>query len=94
MNQITITYALTWISTACWIACFWWMHAISRRQDILLKELHEQTARIEKLSVAEHEMIKEVHPVVGEIRESVQQVAQEMRETPNTGHASKSVDQI
>lgn len=82
MNETTIAYGLAWVGTACWAVCFCWMHRISSRQDNLLKELHEQTARIEKLSRVEHDLIREVHPVVGEIKESVQQVAQEIREAP------------
>jgi len=35
----------------------------------MLKELHEMTRRIEKLSEAGHEMIRDVHPQVGEIKE-------------------------
>ncbi|HET9418554.1 MAG TPA: hypothetical protein VFO30_04365 [Chthoniobacterales bacterium] len=67
-------FVLTWVGLACWCVCFWWMHRISSRQDTLLKELHEMTARIEQLSKAEHELIREVHPQVGEIKEHVEDV--------------------
>jgi predicted transcriptional regulator len=40
----------------------------------MLKELHEMTARIERLSKAEHELISEVHPQVSEIKEHVENV--------------------
>jgi hypothetical protein len=50
------------------------MHCISSRQDALLKELHEMTTRIEQLAEAEHELIREVHPQVGEIKEHVEDV--------------------
>jgi hypothetical protein len=40
----------------------------------MLKELHEMTARIEKLSKAEHDLIREVHPKVSEIKEHVENV--------------------
>ena len=40
----------------------------------MLEELHEMTRRIEKLSHAEHDLISEVHPQVGEIKEHVQNV--------------------
>ena len=40
----------------------------------MLQELHGMTSRIEKLSEAEHDLIRQVHPVVGEIKESVQDV--------------------
>jgi uncharacterized Fe-S cluster-containing radical SAM superfamily protein len=62
------------IGTLCWIVCFWWMHRISSRQDGMLKELREVTARIEKLSQTEHDLIREVHPQVSEIKEHVQDV--------------------
>jgi len=40
----------------------------------MLIELREQTCRIEDLSKAEHDLIREVHPQVGEIKETVQRV--------------------
>ena len=40
----------------------------------MLKELREMTARIAKLSQAEHDLIREVHPQVSEIKEHVQDV--------------------
>jgi len=40
----------------------------------MLEELHEMTTRIEKLSQAEHDLIREVHPQVSEIKEHVQDV--------------------
>ena len=42
----------------------------------MLKELHEMTTRIEQLSQAEHDLIREVHPQVGEIKEHVENVAE------------------
>ena len=71
-----IVMALTWIGTACWAVCFWWMHRISSRQDAVLKELREMTQRVENLSKAEHDMIREVHPKVHEIKEHVESVAE------------------
>jgi len=75
MDRDGIVFWLTAISTLCWLVCFWWMHRISTRQDALLAELREQTTRIEQLSKAEHDLIQEVHPQVGEIKQTVQQVA-------------------
>jgi hypothetical protein len=69
-----IVFALTWIGLACWIVCFWWMHRISTRQDALLKELHEIASRIENLSKVEHDLIREVHPKVSEIKKKVENV--------------------
>jgi heme exporter protein D len=69
-----IAFVLSCIGMACWVLCFWWMHSISSRQDAMLKELHEVTTRIEKLSQAEHDLISDVHPQVSEIKEHVQNV--------------------
>ena len=65
---------LTWLGISCWVVCFWWMYRISSRQDAMLKELHEMTQRIERLSEAEHDLIRDVHPQVGEIKEHVETV--------------------
>lgn len=40
----------------------------------MLKELHEMTERVERISKAEHEMIRDVHPQVGEIKKHVETV--------------------
>lgn len=72
----TIAIALAWIGTGCWPICFWWMHRISSRQDAFMKELHEMTTRIEALSKVEHDLIREVHPVVGDIKQSMDEMAQ------------------
>jgi hypothetical protein len=69
-------FALTWIGTACWAVCFWWMHRLSSRQETMLKELHEMTTRIEQLSKDEHDLLREVHPKVSEIKEHVANVAE------------------
>jgi len=69
-----IALVLGCIGTVCWAICFWWMHSISSRQDAMLKELHEVTKRIERLSRAEHDLIRDVHPQVSEIKEHVQNV--------------------
>ena len=73
-NVDGIAFLLSVLGTLCWVVCFWWMHRISSRQDSLLEELHEMTARIEKLSRAEHDLIREVHPQVSEIKEQVENV--------------------
>ena len=74
--MVEMVMTLTWLGLACWVVCFWWMHRISARQDALLKELHEMTRRIEHFSQAEHDLIQEVHPQVGEIKEHVKNVAE------------------
>jgi hypothetical protein len=73
-NTEMLAFILTVVGTACWGVCFWWMHRLSTRQETMLQELHGMTSRIEKLSEAEHDLIRQVHPVVGEIKESVQDV--------------------
>jgi hypothetical protein len=64
MDQATIAYWLTWVGTGAWVVCFWWMHRISTRQDALLTELRE-------LARTQHDILREVHPDVGEIKEHV-----------------------
>jgi hypothetical protein len=71
-----LIFVLTWVGLGCWCVCFWWMRRISSRQDAMLKELREMTTRIEWLSRAEHDLIREVHPQVGEIKEHVESVAE------------------
>jgi hypothetical protein len=73
MTELSAWLAI--VGTGCWVVCFWWMHRISTRQDALLAQLREQGQRIEALSKAEHDLIKEVHPSVETIKEDVQQVA-------------------
>jgi hypothetical protein len=70
-----IAVFLTWIGTGCWGVCFWWMHRLSSRQEAMLKELHEMTGRIEQVSKAEHDLIREVHPQVEKIKQDVENVA-------------------
>jgi len=73
-NFEAMALVLGCIGMLCWIACFWWMHRISSRQDAMLEELHEMTTRIERLSQAEHDLISDVHPQVSEIKEHVENV--------------------
>ena len=60
--------------------CFWWMHRISSRQDALLKELRAMTRRIEKLSKLEHDLIRDMHPQVREIKEDVENVREAVKQ--------------
>jgi len=71
----TVALILAWVGTLCWAVCFWWMHRLSARQETMLRELHDVTKRIEKLSKAEHDLIREVHPKVDELKESVKDVS-------------------
>lgn len=77
---MTIALLLEFIGTGCWAICFWWMHRLSSRQEMMLRDLHEVTKRIEKLSKAEHDLIQEVHPKVEEIKESVKDVSAKVSE--------------
>ena len=44
----------------------------------MLEELHQMTGRIEKFSKAEHDLIKEVHPVVSDIKAKVEGIEEAM----------------
>ena len=66
---------LTVFGALCWPICFVWMYRISSRQEEMLKDLNTQAKRIENLSKAEHELIKEVHPQVEEIKDGVKELA-------------------
>jgi len=59
------------------------MHRISSRQNATLKELHAMTARIEKLSRTEHDLIRDVHPQVSEIKEKVENVREAVSSEKN-----------
>ncbi len=63
-----------WLNFACWGICFWWMHRVSSRQETMLRELQEQTQRIERLSKAEHDLLRELHPAVEEIQNNIADV--------------------
>ena len=84
---MNIGILLAWFGTACWIVCFWWMHRLSSRQEMMLKELHDVTKRIEKLSKAEHDLIQEVHPKVEEIKESVKDVSEKVSQSEGRASA-------
>jgi hypothetical protein len=70
--------------TVCWGICFWWMGRISAKQNHLMDQLHEQGRRIEKLSKVEHDLIKEVHPQVGEIKEGMNEMIAVVKENTAT----------
>ena len=78
---------LAWLGTGCWVVCFWWMHRLSSRQETMLRELHDVTKRIEKLSEVEHDLLKEVHPTVEKIKESVKDVAVAVSAEDSSGNA-------
>ena len=80
MNKASFAFWLTLIGTLCWVACFWWMYRISNKQNDLLDQLRAQGKRIEKLSKIEHDLIKEVHPQVNEIKEGMQEMIAAVKE--------------
>ena len=80
MDKNTAAYWFTLLGTACWAVCFWWMYRISLKQNRLLDRLTEQGKRIEKLSRVEHDLIKEVHPQVGEIKEGLEEMIAAVKE--------------
>ena len=71
---------MTLAGTVCWGVCFWWMRRLSIKQNALLDQLGEQGKRIEKLSKIEHDLIKEVHPQVNEIKEGMQEMMAAVKE--------------
>jgi hypothetical protein len=78
--------------TVCWGICFWWMRRLSNKQNDLLDQLHNQGKRIEKLSRIEHDLIKEVHPQVGEIKEGMEEMRAAVKEnstSPSPGSKKK-----
>jgi hypothetical protein len=60
------------------------MHLISTKQNDLLQQLREQGKRVERLSQLEHDLIKEVHPQVGEIKEGMDEMIAAVKENSET----------
>ena len=81
MNEIALEFWMTIVGTVCWGVCFWWMHRLSTKQNALLAQLREQGKRIEKLSRIEHDLIKEVHPQVNEIKEGMEEMIAVVKES-------------
>jgi hypothetical protein len=98
MDKNALAFWMTVAGTICWGFCFWWMQRISSKQNTLLDQLRDQGKRIEKLSKIEHDLIKEAHPQVGEIKEGMQEIMAVVKEnlenhppaareeTPNSKH--------
>ena len=81
MYKTSFAFWMTLTGTLCWVVCFWWMYRISSKQNALLDQLHAQGKRIEKLSKLEHDLIKEVHPKVGEIKDGMDTMVAAVKET-------------
>jgi hypothetical protein len=88
MIEGRLAFLMAVAGTICWGFCFWWMYRISKKQNHLLDKLGEQGKRIEKLSKIEHDLIKEVHPQVGEIKEEMTAMIAAVKE--NTDGQSKA----
>jgi hypothetical protein len=73
---------MTLAGTVCWGFCFWWMRRLSVKQNALFDQLGEQGQRIEKLSKVEHDLIKEVHPQVNQIKEGMDEMIAVVKENP------------
>lgn len=78
MNAESVVYWISIAGAVCWAVCFLVMYRISNNQNIVLRELREQAARIEELSREEHDLIKEVHPQVGKIKNDLSAVARNL----------------
>jgi methyl-accepting chemotaxis protein len=64
------------------------MYRISDKQNRMLDRLTEQGKRIEKFSKIEHDLIKEVHPQVGEIKESMDEMIAAVKENTESNDAA------
>jgi uncharacterized protein YdeI (YjbR/CyaY-like superfamily) len=80
MNKSNLSFWMTLTGTVCWGVCFWWMRRLSIKQNSLLDQLREQAQRIEKLSKIEHDLIKEVHPQVNEIKDGMDEMMAVVKE--------------
>jgi hypothetical protein len=80
MNRDSLAFWMTLAGTVCWGVCFWWMRRLSIKQNFLLDQLRDQGKCIEKLSRIEHDLIKEVHPQVNEIKEGMEEMIAVVKE--------------
>jgi hypothetical protein len=85
INKLSFLMAI--VGTACWAVCFWWMYRISKKQNSLLDRLGDQGKRIEKLSKIEHDLIKEVHPQVSDIKEGMEEMIAAVKENTESNNA-------
>jgi hypothetical protein len=83
MNRNSLSFWMTVTGTVCWGVCFWWMRRLSVKQNFLLDQLRDQGKRVEKLSKIEHDLIKEVHPQVNEIKEGMEEMMAVVQENSN-----------
>jgi hypothetical protein len=86
MNLTTLAFWMTLVGTGCWGVCFVWMYRISTSQNYLLEKLSDQGKRIEKLSKMEHDLIKEVHPKVSDIKEGMAEMIAAVKENTESNN--------
>jgi hypothetical protein len=87
MDIAKLSFLMALLGTACWAVCFWWMYRISKKQNSLLDRLGDQGKRIEKLSKIEHDLIKEVHPKVSDIKEGMDEMIAAVKENTESNNA-------
>ena len=92
MTQANAAFWMTVVGTLCWGFCFLWMGRISSKQNRLMDQIREQGRRIEKLSKVEHDLIKEVHPQVGEIKEGMDIMIEAVKENTAVQKSDKTSD--
>jgi len=92
MNENNFAFWMTFAGTICWGVCFWWMHRLSNKQNALLDQLREQGKRIEKLARLEHDLIKEVHPQVNEIKEGMDEMIAVVKENSENHPSAKQAN--
>jgi hypothetical protein len=80
MDKNGMAFAMAVVGIICWGICFVWMYRISEKQNHLLDKLGDQGKRIEKLSRMEHDLIKEVHPQVSEIKDGMNEMIAAVKE--------------
>src|SRR3984957_19758931 len=88
MNRSNLSFWMTVVGSFCWVVCFWWMRRLSVKQNFLMEQLRDQGRRIEKLSKIEHDLIKEVHPQVGEIKEGMDVMIAAVKENSESTQAA------
>jgi hypothetical protein len=86
MTIASLAFMMTLAGTGCWVVCFVWMYRISSSQNHLLEKLSEQGKRIEKLSKIEHDLIKEVHPQVSDIKDGMDEMIAAVKENTDSNN--------
>ena len=90
MNENGLAFWMTLTGTICWGFCFWWMRRISIKQNFLLDPALPRTRQADRETFPkiEHDLIKEVHPQVGEIKEGMDEMIAVVKENAENNPAS------